>query len=242
MFSKKQLLIYAGELVVIIVGILIAFQVEEWREGLQQDRELQAALVRLREETAFNLDRCSRSIPSAIAKADDTLFVLNALQTGELRPEGTSRFESGLARMAGLRKPGFLSTVAEEMIATGLLKNLENSALRVQVAQLPELVSRIVSDYSDQRQALSITMNELAKRVEFRYRGSFDTQTARGDGSSWARGFESDITVEYDFEALAGDNYFINLMIEAADTHGDLYGSQRSLCDTAQDVIELLPD
>jgi hypothetical protein len=239
MFSKKQLLIYAGELVVIIVGILIAFQVEEWREGLQQERELQASLMRLKEETEFNLEFCTRSIPNASRKADTALHILNVIQKGSLEPADVEQFNDGLTRLAGMYKPPYISTAAEEMIATGLLKELEDSELRIRVAGLPGLVGRVSSDYSDQRQALNTTMNELAQRVEFHYEGSFDFETVRNP-AELDDGFEQSIRVEYDFEVLAQDRYFRNLLIEAADTFNDLYLVQHSFCAATQEVDALL--
>jgi hypothetical protein len=238
---SKELRKHAVEMLVIILGILIAFQVEEWREGLQQERDLQASLVRLTEETEYNLDLCSRSIPNAIRKANEALTVLSAVQVGQLHPESVGQFESGLRNMAALYRPPYISTVAEEMIATGVLRELENPELRIGVAGLQHMVQRVANDYSDQRQALNITMNELARRVEFRYQGSFDIETIRARGSaSRIDDFEGAIDVNYDFDALVGDPYFRNLLIETADTFGDLYAAQRALCDATEEVATLL--
>ena len=238
MFSKKQLLIYAGELVVIIVGILIAFQVEEWREGLRQDRDLQASLVRLREETANNLERCARAVPAALRKTDSGLFILNVLQTRRLEPGDVERFESALARFSGLRMPGYVSTVADEMIATGLLRELRDPELRTAVAGLLGRFERTQNDYAEKGRALEKTFDELNKRVEFRYQGSLDVRAVREISTS--RPFESNMAVKYDFYALAGDAYFINLMIESADSFGDLYDAQEAFCDATEEVSALL--
>jgi hypothetical protein len=240
MFSKKQLLIYAGELVVIIVGILIAFQVEEWREGLQQERDLQASLVRLKEETTINLERCARAVPAALRKTDSGLFILNALQTRRLEPGDVEQFESALTRLSGLRMPGYVSTVADEMIATGLLRELRDPELRTAVAGLPGRFERTQNDYAEKGQALERAFDELNRRVEFRYQGSLDVQTIREKSRN--RPFEANMTVKYDFDALTGDPYFVNLMIEAADSFGDLYDAQQLFCDATEEVSALLED
>jgi len=38
LLSKKDLVKYFAEMVVVVLGILIAFQVEEWRQGAAGDR------------------------------------------------------------------------------------------------------------------------------------------------------------------------------------------------------------
>ena len=128
------------------------------------------------------------------------------------------------------------------MIATGLLRELANSQLRISVAGLPRLVQRVVNDYSDQRQALNITMNELARRVEFHYQGSFYVETVVPRASGPIAVFEGAIDVNYDFDALVGDAYFRNLLIETADTFGDLYAIQRNLCDATEEIAALLEE
>jgi hypothetical protein len=53
--TREKLATYGIEVLVVVFGILIAFQVEEWREDRQRSRDLDAALIRLAEETAANL-------------------------------------------------------------------------------------------------------------------------------------------------------------------------------------------
>ena len=42
--NNKQLQSYLAEFLVIVLGILLAFQVEEWRDELGQEREVAAAV------------------------------------------------------------------------------------------------------------------------------------------------------------------------------------------------------
>ena len=58
LFKKKQMSLLAAEFVVVVLGILIAFQVEEWREGRQEAEEIRASLLRLAEETTANIALC----------------------------------------------------------------------------------------------------------------------------------------------------------------------------------------
>jgi hypothetical protein len=58
--TREKLATFGIEVVVVVFGILIAFQVEELREDRQRSRDRDAALIRLAEETAANLQHCEK--------------------------------------------------------------------------------------------------------------------------------------------------------------------------------------
>ena len=55
-----------AEMVVVVLGILIAFQVEEWREDLREQREIDAALVRLKDARMVKRSRATRNASTPI--------------------------------------------------------------------------------------------------------------------------------------------------------------------------------
>ncbi|MBU2677591.1 MAG: hypothetical protein KJP16_10930, partial [Gammaproteobacteria bacterium] len=61
--TKEKLANYGIEVLVVVFGILIAFQVDEWREDRQRSRDVDAALIRMAEETAANLRHCELVVP-----------------------------------------------------------------------------------------------------------------------------------------------------------------------------------
>jgi len=83
--TKEKVATYGIEVLVVVFGILIAFQVEEWREGRQQSRDLDAALIRLAEETAANLRNCEKVIPVLADHGQSVLTVVRVLNDGHLR-------------------------------------------------------------------------------------------------------------------------------------------------------------
>ena len=82
--TKEKLATYGIELLVVVFGILIAFQVEEWREDRQRSRDLDAALIRLAEETAANIQNCEKVIPVLADHAQSVLAVVRVLPDGHL--------------------------------------------------------------------------------------------------------------------------------------------------------------
>jgi hypothetical protein len=134
--TKEKIATYGIEVLVVVFGILIAFQVEEWREDRQQSRDLDAALIRLAEETAANLKNCEKVIPVLADHAQSVLAVVRVLNDGHLSDADIELFDAGLIRVGYVTGAPYSETVAEEMIATGLLKNLANAELRNRVAEL----------------------------------------------------------------------------------------------------------
>ena len=122
LLSKKDLVKYFAEMVVVVLGILIAFQVEEWRQNAREQREINSALVRLKDETKVNLRFCEAAVPASVRQVRMTQVVMDSLQAGHLLESDRSQFEAGLVKLGWLAYPPYQSTVAEEMISTGLLK------------------------------------------------------------------------------------------------------------------------
>jgi hypothetical protein len=83
LLSSKDWTGYLVELIVVVPGILIAFQVDEWRDDLQIESNTRAALIRLRDETHANLKNCEDFVPRTSRLARNVQTVLKSLQIGE---------------------------------------------------------------------------------------------------------------------------------------------------------------
>lgn len=236
--SRKDWTGYLVELFVVVLGILIAFQVEEWRERLAESRELSAALVRLEDETTTNLAICVNQVPLTASMANSAHLVLKSLSSGRLAAEDVELFDTGLAMMGWNPRPPFLSTVAEEMISTGLLKKLEDVRLRARIAALPRQILSVTGDLAARGSNLQGAVDEISRAVEFDYTGTTDLAQFRAGLPI----FEQGITVKYDFEALARNTYLKNLVIEATDTHSDRYVTVSDLCEALTEIGDLLSE
>lgn len=234
LLTRKDWTGYLVELVVVVLGILIAFQVEEWREQLGEQRELRAALLRLKEETKANLTICETALPLAAQVASSAHVVVKSLSSGRLADGDIDQFEAGLVMMGFNPRPPFVSTVADEMISTGLLKKLENEQLRTSIAALPANILGL-RDVSGRGAEFEVTMGELSRSVEFDYTGPADLDELYGVGI-----FERGLSVRYDFDSLSRNKYLKNLLIDATDTHTDRYARVRYFCESLAQVDDLL--
>lgn len=237
--TREKLTTYGIEVLVVVFGILIAFQVEEWREDRQRARDLDAASIRLAEETATNLETCELLIPVHADHARWVLEVVRVLNGGQLGDTDIASFEAGLIRVGYLTGTPYSQTVAEEMIATGLLKDLENRELRSLIAELPVWIEGVHNWNDDTRGAIRSAVAEVTRAVSFRYDGELAIPE-HADGFN--TDFEDGIGVDYVLADLRANRTLRNVFIEAADTHLDMLRNHQDVCRRFEEIQSSLAE
>ena len=237
--TREKLAAYGIEVLVVVLGILIAFQVDEWREDRQRSRDRDAALMRLAEETATNLKHCEKVIPVQADHAQSVVGVVRVLNDGKLGGADVELFDAVLIRVGYVAGAPYSDSVAEEMIATGLLKDLDNAELRNRIAELPVWIEGAQNWDLDSRGSLQAAVAEVAKAVNFEHHGNFEVPEY-SDGP--ATGYEDGISVSYVFEELVANRTLKNVLIEAADTHLDMWRNYRDVCRKFEEIQSALAD
>ena len=226
-FNKQQLSIFAGELVVVVLGILIAFQVEEWGEKRQADRALNAALARLHEEAKSNLDYCANWMPRRQDVGSGVEQVYLSLSRSELRAEEIPQFEKGLVAVSMLPTFNLQLTVVDEMISTGLLKDLEDDELRQAVADIHQAQRTADASYMTRRESVRELAEVLRDYIDVEL---LEGPTIMSRERKLTNSLELETRVVYDFDELAASRRIRNLFFEALDSHADQFGSIERLC------------
>lgn len=242
LLSRQDLVKYFAEMMVVVFGILIAFQVEEWRQNVREQREIDAALVRLKDETKANMRTCEAAVPMSVRQARMAQVVMESLQAGRLLESDRSQFETGLVKLGWLVYPPYRSTVAEEMISTGLLKELDHAELRTAIARITVLVESSERRFLTQRGLREEPRAELRKLVVYRYDGSFDAIMASEAEYAGSSAFEDAIDVIYEFDNLAKNLYLKNLVINAANIQVENFGTNQRICRFFEDIDAQLTD
>ncbi|MEH6511525.1 MAG: DUF6090 family protein [Maribacter arcticus] len=116
-FSKY--LIYAiGEIALVMIGILLALQVNTWNETRKTNREELELLVSLQNEFTFNRDELDRSIKRAQIIQSRCITLLENTGNREMK---LSRYESD-----SLIRQGLLAIITYDA-SNGILDNIINS-------------------------------------------------------------------------------------------------------------------
>ncbi|WP_455169909.1 DUF6090 family protein [Aegicerativicinus sediminis] len=131
-FSSKisKYLLYAiGEIILVVIGILIALQVNNWNEREKELKHEHNILLNLKTELQDNLNVLQLSITKRNQQLGATNLLLNSIRNSSGKND-TEKLDSliGLSRYL----PNFeaRSGVIEEIINSGKLNLLENEELR----------------------------------------------------------------------------------------------------------------
>ena len=235
--SKKQLRVYLAELAIIVFGILIAFQVEEWRDERRNEQDMQASLQRLAEEIKQNLAICEARLPvhRRVTRGVEQAFV--SLRSGELRDQDLQAFEAGLRFAAALPNFTVLTSVADEMISTGMLREIDDHELRQAIPKIQAWQNISNLAYANRRTSVRDLTAVLYDYVEIEFDDLTPEIEQRGEpGAS----LEVETRVFYDFDEMATDKRLINLYFEALDSHVDLLRDVERLCGFAADIDDRL--
>lgn len=135
------------ELLILIVGIALGLQVDQWNSE-RQERRLEQTLI---ERLAFDFEQIESRLTASIAQYGENLDsiadVRMTVQSGQ-RPESgdaLDRFVRALGAILNSRIPAGRSPTYVEMLSSGVFDVLQNDALK-----------RTLVDY-DQRQAIAMT-------------------------------------------------------------------------------------
>ena len=226
--SRKDLIKYFAEMLVVVLGILIAFQVEELRQERQETRDLEAALVRLSEETKENQQQCERIGRLYPFITSSVQHVFMSLDAGEILNDDIRKFENGLKASKWLPAFPWSTTVPGELIATGLLKELEDSELRDLIAQVPGRTEYVKLMLTFGREAILQLAIESNSYLNLSYDGpTIDSDDIQG----LANPIQDNLTVDYDFEILIANTRLKNLFYDVVDAQYDVYGLYQQQCE-----------
>jgi len=129
----------AAELVIVVLGILIAFQVENWRES-RVEREVEAvALAGLANDLSADLTLIARFIETSERRAAAMDALITSLQSGTVEaPEVIARhwfdavfglsFNLNTATYTGLKDGSQLHIIRDDKLRTGLIEYYERFA------------------------------------------------------------------------------------------------------------------
>ncbi len=136
--TSKYLKYAIGEIALVIIGILLALQINNWNEGRKQDKNIEDLLTVFESELEANIESCTSLIRYGYLRDSvATLYVSGQLTPDILRNNGRVRWMLGF----GTSTRRFIDDNLDELIATE--------------KQLPRVYSELVPD-----------LKELKRRIE----------------------------------------------------------------------------
>jgi hypothetical protein len=188
------------DFLIVVAGILLAFQITNWNEA-RADRALERQyLARLHDDMAGSVTDYEENRAWDEERLRTQDLVLKSLRAGVLAPEDRRAFQSGLIFL-GIHNPirRRWGTV-EELKSTGNIAVLRDIELRALIAETEGDFLRSSAIAGESLQQIQLLRAPLMQRF---------------DPVAYGFGEDDPIELRFDFEALAADAAFISLFAHA---------------------------
>ena len=166
--TVKYLKYALGEIILVVIGILIALQFNNWNENRKNDKIEENYLISLKDEFEFNKQNLTTTVNLNDRNANFGLRILK--HTGPHEPEINNKtFDSLLVSTIGYEvefRPR--NEIVNELISSGKIALIKNSELRTELSSWAEALQRIRTQESEvskyRFQLLDLTMEEINLR------------------------------------------------------------------------------
>ena len=155
--ARRYLLYALGEILLVVIGIVIALQIDNWNEWRQEREEEQVVLRQLRDDYRANLQQLEQKIrmrEAIIASANKMLKATDA-------PETTSR-DSLVGYLAVIVLDPTFDPIENNLSASGALQLITNQKLK---RMLSNWTSEIIAVRELEQNWAKIAIGPLSDRV-----------------------------------------------------------------------------
>jgi hypothetical protein len=209
------------ELLVVVIGVVLALQLGQWKQEHELRQREQVVLARIGEELDAMVAQAEGAVAMAEHRVELATLVLNALRERRLHEHDRAAFEEGLGGLDVVGIMGWTMVTVDELISSGELGLVRDAELRAGLVLLREQV-RIANE------ALNHVRSELSDYVPVVHLKLLFVPDSVG--LFGAR------VVDYDFDALAADPKVVNavglsrrMMVAVAWNHTNPLATARAL-------------
>jgi len=211
----------AIELIVVVVGIFLGLQVDDWNERRKEAAREEVYLQRLLADINEMISRHEAHEERAKEKLNSLVVSFDALRSCTLVPEAVGPFEEVLLQHQGLPRLEVVRSSFDEMVASGALSTISNPKLK-------RKISEVYSEAISAQQFIEYFSADLGRASDIIWRHvSFDL--APGDEGRLRRWDEwtpegYSLSVRYEIDALCNATTFKNALVEVYDSTKDRLG------------------
>jgi hypothetical protein len=146
MDTVKYLRYAVGEVILVVIGILIALQVNNWNEYKKEKVEEKKILLSLHNEISNNLESLQVIIEEKNKIIDVNQYIIN--NTGKNGEWKSTKSLDSLMNYISLSGWIFVpqNGVLNEIINSGKLLLIENDLIKNEIASLPQLLSLMMEE------------------------------------------------------------------------------------------------
>jgi hypothetical protein len=218
--ARQDWAMVALEIVVVVLGIFLGLQVDDWNEQRKERAQDRLYLERLAEDVRSMMDANQPGLDSW--PPDAARQSIMALQTCQLDDSSKTAFEWTLIQHQAIARLDIERATYDEMVADGAFARLGDAELKRAISRLyaqAGVIEKYIEYFASelgqagtiiwQRVSFSLVPNDGGETGQDFYPGAFKRAVA------------------YDFGALCADAQFRNAMLEVWDSASDRQGMSR---------------
>jgi len=203
--AKKYILYAIGEIALVVIGILIALQINIWNQQRQLNNTENIYLLRIYDDVNTML-QSSSIFDNGQEYLNQTLLALRGIEKCSVTEEEKKALERTLEGHQSLGLFPTKRTAYDEMLATGMIAQLRNDSLKTMISDLYASIEASQNRLEYFRDELGRASQVIMKSVQF----------SIGEGQ-----FK---VLYYDVPSLCKNTQFRNAMVEVYDARSDTYG------------------
>lgn len=224
-FKFNQYLLYAiGEILLVVFGILIAFQIDAWNKQREQNKEQQRILHNLRTDLLNDIAQLDINIQSSLERQANTDTLLDML--AEPQQHTIDKFLTLVYPLFYESHFEVNSGTFDESLASGTIKYVKNDLLRQEIFEYYRDAKLSYADKNSLKMTYELILPEFAKTLA----PSKDFVTFFAQKST--------LLPSLNLSAIAQDKDFNTMLILKLGTEDDQVRNWRRYKEMAQALLE----
>lgn len=222
--TRKYLLYAIGEIALVVIGILIALQINNWNEERKQSIEEIRLLSSINEQFKFNLNELDRAIWTTKMVQDKCILLLDNMGSKGVK---LSRYESDSLVWSGLRRIvtyDVSNGILDDILNSGKLHIISSDPLREKLANWQSILNDVKED---ETWAVQMRNSQILPFLQ-RYYSTF---------SSFSMGITSGF--EWDYKQIYLMKEFENLVDQHRHWNNQNEYSYSNLRNYIEDILSL---
>ena len=133
--SSRRYLFYAiGEIALVVIGILIALQINNWNQGQSNQKKLNSYLEALSMEIKINIEVLERAEQRAINDMEESLQILAIANSDSARSFTSDDFVK--LNLGPINKRELFRSVFDDLINSGVLEYMPHGSLKGDIFEI----------------------------------------------------------------------------------------------------------
>jgi hypothetical protein len=132
-----------GEILLVVLGILIALQINNWNEARKNQNRALIHLEQVQSDLKANIDELVWAATGHFELAQELAFAIGVLKRGEIQTDEVERFKWAVLRMKQYPPVSLNTGGYDTMVASGDLAVISDQALKSNIVSIHSFYSQV---------------------------------------------------------------------------------------------------